>query len=52
VANTGLQPLVFAACWPADAGYDYETVEREGFGGRMMERNGRPVFVPRGREKE
>lgn len=52
VANTGLQPLVFAACWPADAGYDYETIEHEGFGGRMIERNGRPVFVPRDQEKQ
>jgi len=48
VANTGSTPLVFAACWPSDAGYDYETIEREGFSARMLERNGEPVLVPRG----
>ena len=48
VANIGSTPLVFAACWPSDAGYDYETIEREGFGARMLERNGKPVLVPRG----
>lgn len=46
VANTGDTPLVFTACWPSDAGHDYETVEREGFSARMMERNGQPVLVP------
>ena len=48
VANTGSVPLVFAACWPSDAGHDYETIEREGFSARMLERNGKPVLVPRG----
>lgn len=47
VANTGDVPLVFAACWPSDAGYDYETIERTGFSACMVERDGRPVLVPR-----
>ncbi|HWF66681.1 MAG TPA: glucose-6-phosphate isomerase family protein [Acidobacteriaceae bacterium] len=47
VANTGSVPLVFAACWPSDAGYDYETIEREGFSARLIERSGSPVLVPR-----
>ena len=47
VANTGIMPLIFAACWPSDAGYDYETIEREGFSARMLEREGKPVLVPR-----
>jgi glucose-6-phosphate isomerase len=51
VANIGDQPLTFAACWPADAGYDYETIEREGFSARMMEQDGKPVLVPRGEER-
>lgn len=46
VANTGSTPLVFAACWPSDAGYDYETIDREGFSARMLLRNGKPVLVP------
>lgn len=51
VANTGDVPLVFAACWPSDAGYDYETIEREGFSARLLERNGKPVLVPREKSK-
>lgn len=50
VANIGNVPLVFAACWPSDAGYDYETIDREGFSGRLLERGGKPVLVPRGQE--
>lgn len=46
VANTGSDALVFTACWPSDAGHDYETIERDGFSARMMERNGQPVLVP------
>ncbi len=47
VANTGRTPLVFAACWPADAGYDYETIERDGFSARLLDRNGHPTLVAR-----
>jgi glucose-6-phosphate isomerase, archaeal len=47
-ANIGSVPLVFIASWPSDAGHDYETIEREGFGARVVERNGSPVLVPRG----
>lgn len=46
VANIGSEELVFTACWPSDAGYDYETIERGGFSARMMERNGQPTLVP------
>lgn len=48
VANTGSVPLVFIASWPSDAGHDYETIEREGFSARLLERNGSPVLIPRG----
>lgn len=47
VANTGGTPLIFSACWPSDAGYDYEIIEREGFSARMLQQNGGPVLVPR-----
>jgi glucose-6-phosphate isomerase len=50
VANTGEVPLVFAACWPSDAGYDYETIEHEGFSARLLEREGKPTLVLRGKE--
>jgi glucose-6-phosphate isomerase len=46
VANTGDIPLEFSACWPSDAGYDYETIEREGFSACLLQQNGRPVLIP------
>lgn len=52
VANTGSVPLVFAACWPSDAGYDYETIERDGFSARLLERDGKPLLVPREAKQE
>jgi len=45
VANTGNVPLVFWSCWGSDAGYDYGTIAERGFGARLMERDGQPVFV-------
>jgi glucose-6-phosphate isomerase len=46
VANTGNVPLVFWACWPSDAGYDYGTIAEHGFGARLVDLNGRPALVP------
>lgn len=34
--NVGDTPLVFFAAYPADAGYDYETIERRGFPVRVV----------------
>lgn len=45
VVNTGSEPLVFWACWPADAGYDYDTIVRTGFGLRILEQDGKPLLV-------
>lgn len=45
VANTGSVPLVFWACWGSDAGYDYETIAEHGFGARLVEREGQPMFI-------
>lgn len=45
VANIGSEPLIFWACWGSDAGYDYGTIAERGFGARLVERNGQPVFV-------
>ncbi len=45
VANTGDQELVFNACWPSDAGHDYEAIEREGFAARLLEIKGVPVLT-------
>jgi len=46
VVNIGDEPLVFWACWPSDAGYDYGTIARDGFGLRVLERNGKAVLAP------
>jgi glucose-6-phosphate isomerase len=51
VVNTGDEPLVFWACWPSDAGYDYGTIARQGFGLRVLDRNGQAVLVPSAKEK-
>jgi glucose-6-phosphate isomerase, archaeal len=45
VANTGDEPLIFWACWPSDAGYDYATIAECGFGSRLISKEGRPEFV-------
>ena len=40
VSNTGNRVLSFAACWPADAGHDYEEITRNGFSARVIDING------------
>lgn len=46
--NTGDAPLRFIASWPSDAGHDYGTIAEEGLGGRVVERDGKAVFVKGG----
>jgi glucose-6-phosphate isomerase len=45
VVNVGDAPLRFIACWPSDAGHDYAVVSSRGFGARVVEKSGEPVFV-------
>lgn len=45
VINTGDVPLTFLACWPSDAGYDYGTIEEQGFSVRVMRRDGRSEVI-------
>jgi glucose-6-phosphate isomerase len=45
VANVGPSVLSFLACWPSDAGHDYETIAAEGFGARLREVNSVPTLV-------
>lgn len=45
--NTGSEPLVFLAVYPADAGHDYEAIEKEGFHQRVIEHEGRPLVIHR-----
>lgn len=45
VANTGIDTLVFNACWTAEAGHDYDTINQQGFSMRLFEVGGRPQLV-------
>lgn len=45
IANTGGTPLVVWACWPTDAGYNYQPIADQGFSARLIERDGKPVFI-------
>ncbi len=36
VANIGNSPLRFMACWPSDAGHDYEIIRNQGFASRLL----------------
>lgn len=44
VANIGYQKLVFSACWPSDAGHDYNTIAKDGFALRLLDINGVPTL--------
>ncbi len=45
VANTGLVPLAFNACWPSDAGHNYEEIAAKGFSARLKEIHVKPALV-------
>lgn len=45
LANTDDENLVVGACWPSDAGHDYEEIANNGFSARLMEVNGIPTLV-------
>jgi glucose-6-phosphate isomerase len=44
--NVGDDPLVFYAVYPGDAGYDYATIEQEGFPVVLLAGDGEPRVVP------
>ena len=41
LANTGNENLVVGACWPSDAGHDYEQIASSGFSARLLEIDGK-----------
>jgi len=45
IVNTGDVPIRVTACWPSDAGHDYEVADGRGFGARVIEERGAPVLV-------
>jgi glucose-6-phosphate isomerase len=46
-ANTGKGILTFSACWPSDAGHDYDTISQHGFSKILVDRDGQPTLVDR-----
>ncbi len=45
VANVGSLPLRLLACWPSDAGHDYDLIRKHGFGARLLSVDGKPTLV-------
>ena len=43
--NTGGTNLSFGACWPSDAGHNYQEIMDNGFSARLKEIDGRPQLV-------
>ncbi len=43
VVNVGDDPLTFVACWPSDAGHDYESIAKHGFSLRVVAGQGKSV---------
>lgn len=45
LVNTGLETLHVGACWPSDAGHDYQAITDAGFPARVVEKDGRAVVI-------
>ncbi len=45
IVNTGNVPIRVIACWPSDAGHDYQIAGGRGFGARIIDQQGSPVLV-------
>jgi len=43
MVNVGDETFVFGACWPSDAGHDYETIRTDGFSARVFRGPDGPV---------
>jgi len=46
VVNTGNVPLIFWACWPSDAGYDYAPSPKKDLVHGYSNRNGEVLVIP------
>jgi len=42
LANIGDEKLIVGACWPSDAGHDYEEIAKNGFSAKLMDLIGMP----------
>ncbi|WP_445734903.1 glucose-6-phosphate isomerase family protein [Mariniflexile sp.] len=45
LANTGDENLIVGACWPSDAGHNYEEIAKNGFSARLFEVDGKPKLM-------
>jgi glucose-6-phosphate isomerase len=45
VVNTGEGPLVFVSSYHLSAGHDYDLISEQGMKKRLVEKDGKPVFV-------
>ncbi len=45
LVNAGSSPLTTGACWYADAGHNYEEIDRNGFSARLLDIHGVPTLV-------
>lgn len=45
MANVGNKVFSFAACWPSDAGHNYEEIAEKGFAARLVEIDGVPQLI-------
>ena len=45
LANVGNAELVVGACWPSDAGHDYDTINNHGFSALLLQVDGKPRLV-------
>ena len=43
--NTGNTKLIFGACWPSDAGHNYQEIMDNGFSARLKEVDGKPQLI-------
>ena len=43
--NTGLIPLSFGACWPSDAGHNYQKIMDNGFSARLIDVHRKPKLI-------
>ena len=45
VANVSDSTLSFGACWPSNAGHNYDIIEQNGFTARLKKMNGKPQLI-------
>ena len=45
MVNIGDTELSFGACWPSDAGHNYDEIKERGFSKRLINQNGTPTLI-------